>query len=360
MTNNQYTPEELQALIAGSAHKHMDFDELANRINYSDQLAEGIWKSKLKDGQYEQSHDGFIIQPLASRYAPVNPADAVRCSNWEAFTRTFRQGAEAEAENISRYLLDGVPIIDATNEQLTAIKNDNNPAYQMTMFNLARYRDPGTTGASNVIETSAVLIDIDGTDKPTEYILQVVDSLQVDALVVSSMRDKADTVKVHIILPVTRPITHARDYKRTWQAIADTLHGYGVEVDKQVKDMTRRMYVASSLRVMHRTVRNRAIIPCDQPTPAELAKEERIQQWQQQMRNQMRNQTASVDDIDRAIMTVATAPDGERNSTLNRVLYRLHKMGASEKDLHNVAMVSNVETDAERRATYLSATGYTY
>nr|DAJ75245.1 MAG TPA: hypothetical protein [Caudoviricetes sp.] len=356
MTNNQYTPEELQALIAGSAHKHMDFDELSARINYSDKLAEGIWKSKLKDGQYEPSHDGFIIQPLESRYAPVNPADAVRCQTWEAFTRTFRQGAEAEAENISRYLLDGVPIIDATNEQLTQIKNDESPAYQMTMFNLCQYREPGTTGASNVIETSAVLIDIDGTDKPTEYILQVVDSLQVDALVVSSMRDKADKVKVHIILPVTRPITHVRDYKRTWQAIADTLQGYGVEVDKQVKDMTRRMYVASSLRVMHRTVRNRAIIPCDQPTPEELAKEERIYQWQQQMRNQ----TASVDDIDHAIMTVATAPDGERNSTLNRVLYRLHKMGASEKDLHNVAMVSNVETDAERRATYLSATGYTY
>ena len=36
MTNNQYTPEELQALIAGSSHKHMDFDSLANRINYSD------------------------------------------------------------------------------------------------------------------------------------------------------------------------------------------------------------------------------------------------------------------------------------------------------------------------------------
>lgn len=360
MTNNQYTPEELKALISGSSHKHMDFDELANRINYDDQLAEGIWKSKLKTGQYDPAHGGFIIQPLESRYAPVNPADAVRCKTWETFTRTFRQGAEAEAENISRYLLDGVPIIDATHEQLTQIKNDESPAYQMTMFNLCQYREPGTTGASNVIETSAVLIDIDGTDKPTEYILQVVDSLQVDALVVSSMRDKADTVKVHIILPVTRPITHARDYKRTWQAIADTLQGYGVEVDKQVKDMTRRMYVASSSRVMHRTVRNRAIIPCDQPTPAELAKEERIQQWQQQMRNQMRNQTASVDDIDRAIMTVATAPDGERNSTLNRVLYRLHKMGASEKDLHNVAMVSNVETDAERRATYLSATGYTY
>ena len=114
--------------------------------------------------------------------------------------------------------------------------------------------------------------------------------------------------------------------------------------------------MASSLRVMHRTVRNRAIIPYDQPTPEELAKEERIYQWQQQMRNQ----TASVDDIDRAIMTVATAPDGERNATLNRVLYRLHKLGASEKDLHNIAMVSNVETDAERRATYLSATGYTY
>lgn len=354
--NNQYTPEELQALITGSAHKYMDFDELANSINYSDKLAEGILKSKLKSGQYEQSHDGFIIQPLESRYAPVNPADAVRCQTWEAFTRTFRQGAEAEAENISRYLLDGVPIIDATNEQLTAIKNDNNPAYQMMMFNLARYRDPGTTGASNVIETSAVMVDIDGTDKPTEYILQVVDSLQVDALVVSSMRDKADTVKVHIILPTTQPIKTTDTYKRTWKAIADTLKGFGIDVDPQVKDMTRRMYVASSLRVMHRTITNRAVVPLDKPTPEELAKEERIYQWQQQMRNQ----TASVDDIDRAIMTVATAPDGERNATLNRVLYRLHKMGASEKDLHNVAMVSNVETDAERRATYSSATGYTY
>lgn len=354
--NNQYTPEELQAIIAGSAHKHMDFDELANRINYSDKLAEGILKSKLKSGQYEKSHDGFIIQPLESRYAPANPADAVRCQTWEAFTRTFRQGAEAEAENISRYLLDGVPIIEATHEQLTAIKNDNNPAYQMTMFNLARYRDPGTTGASNVIETSAVLVDIDGTDKPTEYILQVVDSLGVDALVVSSMRDKEDTVKVHIILPVTTPIKTTDTYRRTWQAIANTLKGYGIEVDQQVKDMTRRMYVASSLRVMHRTLKNRAIVPLDKPTPEEIAKAEQRKQWQ----TQMRNQTASVDDIDRAIMTVATAPDGERNATLNRVLYRLHKMGASEKDLHNVAMVSNVETDAERRATYLSATGYTY
>lgn len=356
MTNNQYTPEELQALIAGSSHKHMDFDSLANRINYGDQLAEGVLKSKLQTGQYEQGHGGFFIQPLESRYAPVNPADAVRCKTWEAFTQTFRRGAEAEAENISRYLLDGVQIIDATHEQLTEIKDAKDQAYQLTMFNLARYRELGTTGASNVIETSAVMVDIDGTDKPTEYVLQVVDSLGVDALVVSSMRDKADTVKVHIILPVTRPIKTTADYKRTWQAIANTLKGYGVEVDPQVKDMTRRMYVASSLRVMHRTITNRAVVPRDKPTPEEIAKAEQRQQWQAQMRNQ----TASVDDIDRAIMTVATAPDGERNATLNRVLYRLHKMGASEKDLHNVAMVSNVETDAERRATYLSATGYTY
>lgn len=354
--NNQYTPEELKALIAGSSHKHINFDELANRINYSDQLMEGILKSKLQVGQYEQSHTGFVIQPLESRYAPVDPADAVRCQNWEAFTRTFRQGAEAEAENISKYLLDGVPIIEATHEQLTQIKNDNSPAYQMTMFNLCQYHELGTTGASNVSETSAVLIDIDGTDKPTEYILQVVDSLGVDALVVSSMRDKVDNVKVHIILPVTQPITTTDTYRRTWQAIADTLNGYGVEVDKQVKDMTRRMYVASSLRVMHRTLKNRAVVPLDKPTPQEIAKAEQRAKWQEQMRNQ----TASVDDIDRAIMTVATAPDGERNATLNRVLYRLHKMGASEKDLHNIAMVSNVETDAERRATYLSATGYTY
>lgn len=356
MTNNQYTPEELQALIAGSAHKHMDFDELANRINYSDKLAEGIWKSKLKTGQYDPAHGGFIIQPLESRYAPVNPRDAVRCKTWETFGQTFRKGVEAEARNISQYLLDGVQIIDATNEQLTQIKNDNNPAYQMTMFNLVRYRDQGTTGASNVIETSAVLVDIDGTDQPTEYILQAVDSLGVDALVVSSMRDKVDTVKVHIILPVTTPIKTADTYLRTWQAITQTLAGYGIEVDPQVKDMTRRMYVASSLRVMHRVITNRAVVPLDKPTPEEIAKAEQRKQWQQQMRNQ----TASVDDIDRAIMTVATAPNGERNATLNRVLYRLHKMGASEKDLHNVAMVSNVETDAERRATYLSATGYTY
>lgn len=354
--NNQYTEEELRALIAGSSHKHIDFEELASRINYSDQLAEGILKSKLKTGEYDVAHGGFVIQPLESRYAPVNPADAVRRKTWAEFTALYRQGAEAEAENVSKYLLDGVPIIEATHEQLTQIKDAKNSAYPLTMCNLCRYRDPGTTGASNVIETSAVLVDIDGTDKPTEYILQVVDSLQVDALVVSSMRDKVDNVKVHIILPTTQPIKTTDTYRRTWQAIARTLNGYGVDVDQQVKDMTRRMYVASSLRVMHRTIKNRAVVPLDKPTPEEIAKAEQRKQWQ----TQMRNQTASVDDIDRAIMTVATAPDGERNATLNRVLYRLKRLGASEKDLHNVAMVSNVETDAERRATYLSATGYTY
>lgn len=354
--NNQYTPEELQALIAGSSHKHMDFDSLANRINYGDQLAEGVLKSKLTTGEYDIAHGGFYLQPLANRYAPVDPSEAVHRKTWAEFTSLYRKGAEAEAENISRYLLDGVPIVDATHEQLTQVKDNENPAYQMTMFNLARYREPGTTGASNVIATSAILVDIDGTDKPTEYILQAVDSLGVDALVVSSMRDKVDNVKVHIILPTTQPIRTTDTYKRTWQMIANALKCYGIEVDKQVKDMTRRMYVASSLRVMHRCVRNRAVVPLDKPTPEEIAKAERIQQWQAQARQM----SASVDDIDRAIMTVATAPDGERNATLNRVLYRLHKMGASEKDLHNVAMVSNVETDAERRATYLSATGYTY
>lgn len=354
--NNQYTPEELQALIAGSSHKHINFDELSARINYADDLAEGILKAKLSTGEYDVAHGGFYLQPLASRYAPVDPSEAVHCKTWSEFTALYRKGAEAEAENISRYLLDGVQIIDATHEQLTKIKNEESPAYQLTMCNLCRYRDPGTTGASNVIETSAVMVDIDGTDKPTEYILQAVDSLNVDALVVSSMRDKAGTVKVHIILPTTQPIKTTDTYRRTWQMIADTLKGYGINVDPQVKDMTRRMYVASSLRVMHRVITNRAVVPLDKPTPEEIAKAEQRKQWQQQMRNQ----TASVDDIDRAIMTVATAPDGERNATLNRVLYRLHKMGASEKDLHNVAMVSNVETDAERRATYLSATGYTY
>lgn len=356
MTNNQYTPEELQALIAGSSHKHMDFDSLANRINYGDQLAEGVLKSKIQIGKYEVTHGGFVIQPLDSRYAPVNPRDAIRKKTWAEFTALYRQGAEAEAENISKYLLGGVPIIDATHEQLTQIKDAKDQAYQLTMFNLCRYDKFGTTGASNVIGTSAVLVDIDGTDKPTEYILQVVDSLGVDALVVSSLRDKADNVKVHIVLPVTRQIKNSVDYKRTWQAIANTLKGYGIDVDQQAKDMTRRMYVASSLRVMHRVITNRAIVPLDNPTPEEIARFEQRQQWQ----TQMRNQTASVDDIDRAIMTVATAPDGERNSTLNRVLYRLKRLGASEKDLHNVAMVSNVETDAERRATYLSATGYIY
>lgn len=354
--NNQYTSEELQALIAGSAHKHMDFDELANRINYSDKLAEGILKTKLATGAYDVAHGGFYLQPLASRYAPVVPSEAVHCKTWSEFTSLYRKGAEAEAENISRYLLDGVKIIDANHEQLSKIKNDESPAYQFTMINLCRYNKPGTTGASNVIETSAVMIDIDGTDKPTEYILQAVDSLGVDALVVSSMRDKADTVKVHIILPTTQPIKTTDTYKRTWKAIADTLKGFGIDVDPQVKDMTRRMYVASSLRVMHRTITNRAVVPLDKPTPEEIAQAERRKQWQAQARQM----SASVDDIDRAIMTVATAPNGERNATLNRVLYRLHKMGASEKDLHNIAMVSNVETEAERRATYLSATGYTY
>lgn len=354
--NNQYTPEELQALISGSSHKHINFDELSARINYADDLAEGILKAKLSTGEYDVAHGGFYLQPLASRYAPVDPSEAVHRKTWSEFTALYRKGAEAEAENIRLYLLDGVQIIDATHEQLTKIKNEESPAYQLTMCNLCRYRDPGTTGASNVIETSAVMVDIDGTDKPTEYILQAVDSLNVDALVVSSMRDKAGTVKVHIILPTTQPIKTTDTYRRTWQMIADTLKGYGINVDPQVKDMTRRMYVASSLRVMHRVITNRAVVPLDKPTPEEIAKAEQRKQWQQQMRNQ----TASVDDIDRAIMTVATAPDGERNATLNRVLYRLHKLGASEKDLHNIAMVSNVETDAERRATYLSATGYTY
>lgn len=354
--NNQYTEEELRALIAGSSHKHINFEELASRINYSDQLAEGILKSKLSTGEYDIAHGGFYLQPLASRYAPVTPSEAVHRKTWAEFTALYRKGAEAEADNISQYLLDGVKIIDATHEQLSKVKNEESPAYQLTMFNLCRYRDRGTTGASNVIETSAVMVDIDGTDKPTEYILQVVDSLQVDALVVSSMRDKADAVKVHIILPTTQPITTTDTYKRTWKAIADTLKGFGIDVDPQVKDMTRRMYVASSLRVMYRTITNRAVVPLDKPTPKEIAQAERRQQWQAQARQM----SASVDDIDRAIMTVATAPDGERNATLNRILYRLHKMGASEKDLHNVAMVSNVETDAERRATYLSATGYTY
>lgn len=354
--NNQYTPEELQALIAGSSHKHMDFDNLANRINYGDQLAEGIMKAKLATGEYDVAHGGFYLQPLASRYTPANPSEAVHRKTWTEFTELYRKGSEAEAENISRYLLDGVQIIDATREQLTKAKNEESSAYQLTMFNLCRYKAPGTTGASNVIDTSAVLVDIDGTDKPTEYILQAVDSLQVDALVVSSMRDKVDDVKVHIILPTTQPIKTTDTYRRTWQMIANALKGYGIDVDPQVKDMTRRMYVASSLRVMHRTITNRAVVPLDKPTPEEIAKAEQRKQWQAQARQM----SASVDDIDRAIMTVATAPDGERNSTLNRVLYRLHKMGASEKDLHNVAMVSNVETDAERRATYLSATGYTY
>lgn len=354
--NNQYTEEELRALIAGSSHKHINFEELASRINYSNQLAEGILKSKLSTGEYDIAHGGFYLQPLASRYAPVTPSEAVHRKTWAEFTALYRKGAEAEADNISQYLLDGVKIIDATHEQLSKVKNDESPAYQLTMFNLCQYREPGTTGASNVIETSAVLIDIDGTDKPTEYILQVVDSLQVDALVVSSMRDKADKVKVHIILPTTRPITTTDTYRRTWQMIADTLKGYGINVDPQVKDMTRRMYVASSIRVMHRTITNRAVVPLDKPTPEEIAKAERREQWQAQARQM----SASVDDIDRAIMTVATASDGARNSTLNNVLYRLKRLGASEKDLHNIAMMSNVETDAERRATYLSATGYTY
>ena len=84
--NNQYTEEELKALIAGSSHKHINFEELASRINYADQLAEGILKSKLSTGEYDVAHGGFYLQPLASRYAPVDPSEAVHRKNWAEFT----------------------------------------------------------------------------------------------------------------------------------------------------------------------------------------------------------------------------------------------------------------------------------
>ena len=299
----------------------------------------------------------FTIQPLHSVYAGVYKADAVQVEGFEKFTDVFARGVLQEIAEVENEILKIKKISEATEDELILIKDPTRSGRILRMWNLANYRKNGTSAGTNIIDTHGILIDIDDTDKSLEYITASIKRLNVDFLLVSSLRHKEDRVKVHIIFPTSEAITDAKTYKRTWKRLANFFSLHGIEVDTQVSDWTRRLYLVSS-GVFDRNLTGRAIKPMTQPTREEREAEERRQHAAKAAK--FSHSFLKRLDLEHAAIKVGTAPEGARNDTLNTVLWMLKERGAKLEDLRAVASASNVENESELRATFKSATGYDY
>ena len=190
----------------------------------------------------------------------------------------MRRGVDNEARLISALLLDNKPIAQANDEELARVKSKDQMTYQLSMWNLANYRENGTTAGTNIINTGAVLIDIDDTDKSVDYIVQVLNLLKTDWMLVSSLRHKENRTKVHIILPVSQPITEATIYKRTWWKLYEYFKTFGIDIDTQVSDWTRRMYLASSNLCRRNISTSHGLIPVTEKTKKEIERDKRMEE----------------------------------------------------------------------------------
>lgn len=320
-------------------------------------LQNGIFNLKSFPNHEAYANDSiFTLQPLDNIYAKVRVADAHKFDSFESFTNVMRTGVRNESRLISTLLLDGKPISQATDEELARVKSKDQMVYPLNMWNLANYREDGTTAGTNIINTGAILIDIDDTDKSVDYIVQVLNLLKTDWMLVSSLRHKENRTKVHIILPVSKPITEAVVYKRTWWKLNEYFKHFGINIDTQVSDWTRRMYLASSDLCRRNVSTGHGLVPVTEKTQKEIERDKRMEEA---AKNAGKLKLAKLD-LETAAIKVATAKDGERNSTLNNVLWFLKQRGATVEELRAVASVSNVETKQELISTFRSATGFEF
>lgn len=320
-------------------------------------LQNGIFKLKSFPNHEAYAEDSiFTLQPLDNLYAKVRVADAHKFDSFESFTNTMRLGVHNESRLISALLLDGKPIAQVTDEELARVKSKDQMVYPLNMWNLANYREDGTTAGTNIINTGAVLIDIDDTDKSVDYIVQVLNLLKTDWMLVSSLRHKENRTKVHIILPVSQPITEAVVYKRTWWKLNEYFKHFGINIDTQVSDWTRRMYLASSDLCRRNVETGHGLVPVLEKTQKEIERDKRMEEA---AKNAGKLKLAKLD-LEKAAIYVATAKEGNRNGTLNRILWMLKQRGATVEELRAVASVSNVETKEELRSTFRSATGFEF
>ena len=320
-------------------------------------LQNGIFNLKSFPNHEAYAEDSmFTLQPLDNLYAKVKVSDAIHCDSFKSFTDIMRTGVNNESRLISALLLDGKPIAQATDEELARVKSKDQMIYPLNMWNLANYREDGTTAGTNIINTGAILIDIDDTDKSVDYIVQVLNLLKTDWMLVSSLRHKENRTKVHIILPVSQPITEAVVYKRTWWKLNEYFKHFGINIDTQVSDWTRRMYLASS-NLCHRNISTgHGLVPVLEKTQKEIEREKRMEEA---AKSAGKLKLAKLD-LEQAAVAVATAKEGDRNGTLNRVLWMLKQRGATVEELRAVASVSNVETRQELISTFRSATGFEF
>lgn len=318
-------------------------------------LQNGIFNLKSFPNHEAYADDSiFTLQPLDNLYAKVRVSDAIHCDSFKSFTDIMRRGVDNEARLISALLLDNKPIAQATDEELARVKSKDQMTYPLNMWNLANYRENGTTAGTNIINTGAVLIDIDDTDKSVDYIVQVLNLLKTDWMLVSSLRHKENRTKVHIILPVSKPITEAAIYKRTWWKLYEYFKTFGIAIDTQVTDWTRRMYLASSNLCRRNVSTCHGLVPVLEKTQKEIERDKRMEEA---AKNAGKLKLAKLD-LEKAAMKVATAPEGLRNGTLNTVLWVLKQKGATVEELRAVASVSNVESKSELVSTFRSATGF--
>ncbi len=318
-------------------------------------LHNGIFNLKSFPNHEAYAEDSiFTLQPLDNLYAKVRVSSAIHCDSFESFTKKMRTGVRNESRLISALLLDGKPIALATDEELARVKSKDQMIYPLNMWNLANYREDGTTAGTNIINTGAVLIDIDDTDKSVDYIIQVLNLLKTDWMLISSLRHKENRTKVHIILPVSKPITEAVVYKRTWWKLNEYFKHFGINIDTQVSDWTRRMYLASSDLCRRNVSTGHGLVPVLEKTQKEIERDRRMEEA---AKNAGKLKLVKLD-LETAAIKVATAKDGERNGTLNTVLWYLKQRGATLEELRAVASVSNVETRQELISTFRSATGF--
>lgn len=302
---------------------------------------------KIKSGEYKD--ETFTIQVMESVYAPVNLTMRRQFKNFSELSEKLQHAVNYEKTEIEHHLLNGRKLETASEYDMALIKSPNRHGRPLMMFNGGHYYQNGSSAGSNLDYTQLIMVDIDDTPYDVEYIEMIVKYLNLDAIMISSLRHKPNKTKLHLIFTTTEKITDSKTYKATWRALDDIFKSFDVTIDNAVSDWTRRIYLASS--GLYKTFKTGKAI-----TPLE---DTRINEYKPTTTSA--TLTGSKGDIlAKAAIQVATASNGERNNTLNRVLYTLKNQGFAEAELRKVAKASNVESESERAATFKSATGFDY
>lgn len=296
---------------------------------------------ELTVADYEDTNFTFQKFQGVRSQVVLNDEKTIKSENAITFLNVIKSEVEKESSWIEKAGTHK-PLLEIDNDELKKFKEANKTVFKL--FNGVEYKSNGTAKSDNVKSVGSINIDIDNTDNTADEIINTVKAIGCDAYVVSSMRDKEDTTKLHIIFPLTKPITDKTTYLDTWKLLRDKFGQDGIVLDEQVKDWNRRIYLASSLRV------NEIISTGKGIKPVEIKHSTPIKSYT----------TTPIHfdgDTEKMSQRVKEAEEGERNDTLNKTLFIAHKNGAPYKDLEQIARSSSLD-ESEVRATFKSATGF--